>query len=356
MTLRQVRSRKDKDPKQGHQLTGGNKMADEFRALVLEEQENGVLASIKQLTEGQLPEGDVTVLVSHSTLNYKDGMILKGVGRLVRKYPHVPGIDLVGSVETSGSDIYNVGDKVLLTGWGVGEKHWGGFAQKARVKSQWLVPLPEGLTERRAMAIGTAGFTAMLAVMELEANGVKPDSGPILVTGGNGGVGGVAISILAECGYEVHASTGRPQLANHLKSIGVSEIIPREELATTPERPLISERWAGAVDAVGGNTLASILPQIKYGGAVAACGLAGGAELNTTVIPFLLRGIKVLGIDSVMCPSEKRKTAWERIASNLSVGSLDALTEVMTLEDLPELAGKILKGETKGRVVVDVNA
>ena len=206
------------------------------------------------------------------------------------------------------------------------------------------------------MAIGTAVFTAMLAVMELEANGIKPDSGPILVTGGNGGVGGVAISILAECGYEVHASTGRPQLANHLKSIGVSEIIPREELATAPERPLISERWAGAVDAVGGNTLASILPQIKYGGAVAACGLAGGAELNTTVIPFLLRGIKVLGIDSVMCPSEKRKTAWERIASNLSVESLDALTEVMTLEDLPELAGKILKGETKGRVVVDVNA
>ena len=331
-------------------------MTDGFRALVLEEQEKGVSASIEHLTESQLPEGDVTVVVSHSTLNYKDGMVLKGVGRLVRKYPHVPGIDLVGTVESSGSEIYKIGDKVILTGWGVGEAHWGGFAQKARVKSQWLVPLPETLTEQRAMAIGTAGFTAMLAVMELEANGVKPDSGPILVTGGNGGVGGVAISILAECGYEVHASTGRPQLADHLKSIGVSQIIPREELAVIPERPLVSERWAGAVDAVGGNTLASILPQIKYCGAVAACGLAGGAELNTTVIPFLLRGVKLLGIDSVMCPFEKRKTAWKRISTNLSMASLDTLTEVVTLGDLPDLAGKILKGETKGRVVVDVNA
>ncbi|NKB19710.1 MAG: acryloyl-CoA reductase [Alphaproteobacteria bacterium] len=331
-------------------------MADEFRALVLEEAEKGVSASIQQLTDDQLPEGDVTVAISHSTLNYKDGMVLKGIGRLVRNYPHVPGIDFAGTVESSESDDYKPGDNVVLTGWRVGEAHWGGYAQKARVKSDWLVPLPSSMTEQRAMAIGTAGFTAMLAVMELEAHGITPKSGPILVTGGNGGVGGVAISILSGCGYEVHASTGRPQLADHLKSIGASEIISREELDVVPERPLIAERWAGVVDAVGGNTLASILPQMKYRGAVAACGLAGGAELNSTVIPFLLRGVKLLGIDSVMCPFDQRKKAWERLAADLSMESLDALTKIVPLGDLPELAGQILKGETQGRVVVDVNA
>jgi acrylyl-CoA reductase (NADPH) len=330
-------------------------MADEFRALVLDEAEKVVSASIQQLTDDQLPEGDVTVAISHSTLNYKDGMVLKGIGRLVRNYPHVPGIDFAGTVESSESASYKAGDKVVLTGWRVGEAHWGGYAQKARVKSDWLVPLPEMMTEKRSMAIGTAGFTAMLAVMELEAHGIMPDSGPVLVTGANGGVGGVAIGILAGCGYEVHASTGRPQLADHLKSIGASEIIPREELDVVPERPLASERWAGVVDAVGGNTLASILPQMKYRGAAAACGLAGGVDLNSTVIPFLLRGVKLLGIDSVMCPFDQRKAAWQRLATDLSVDSLDALTEVVSLDKLPELAGKILKGETRGRIVVDLN-
>ena len=330
-------------------------MTDGFRSLVLEEAGKGVSASIQQLTDNQLPDGDVTVAISYSTLNYKDGMVLKGVGRLVRNYPHVPGIDFVGTIETSESDNYKPGDKVILTGWRVGEAHWGGYSQKARVKANWLVPLPGALTEQRAMAIGTAGFTAMLAVMELETHGITPDSGPVLVTGGNGGVGGVAIGILSGCGYEVHASTGRPQLADHLKSIGVSEIIPREELDVVPERPLTAERWAGVVDAVGGNTLASILPQMKYRGAVAACGLAGGVELNSTVIPFLLRGVKLLGIDSVMCPLDQRKVAWKRLTTDLSVDSLDALTEVVSLDKLPELAGKILKGETQGRIVVDVN-
>jgi len=331
-------------------------MADGFRALVLDEVEKVVSASIQQLTDDQLPEGDVTVAISHSTLNYKDGMVLKGVGRLVRNYPHVPGIDFAGIIEASESDNYKAGDKVVLTGWRVGEGHWGGYAQKARVKSDWLVPLPEGMSEKRSMAIGTAGFTAMLAVMELEAHGVTPDSGPVLVTGGNGGVGGVAVGILAGCGYEVHVSTGRQQFADHLKSIGASKIIPREELDVVPERPLASERWAGVVDAVGGNTLASILPQMKYRGAVAACGLAGGVELNSTVIPFLLRGVKLLGIDSVLCPFEQRKAAWARLTKDLSVDALDSITEVVALGDLPDLAGKILKGETQGRVVVDVNA
>ena len=331
-------------------MTGG------FRALVLEEAEKGVSASIQQLTDDQLPDGDVTVAISHSTLNYKDGMILKGIGRLVRNYPHVPGIDFAGVVESSESNSYQPGDKVVLTGWRVGEAHWGGYAQKACVKSEWLVPLPPAMSEKRAMALGTAGFTAMLAVMELEAHGVTPDSGPVLVTGGNGGVGGVAIGILAGLGYQVHASTGRPQLADHLKSIGAAEIIPREELDVVPERPLASERWAGVVDAVGGNTLASILPQMKYRGAIAACGLAGGAELNSTVIPFLLRAVKLLGVDSVMCPFDQRKIAWERLTTDLSMDALDAITEVVPLGDLPDLAGQILKGETQGRLVVDVNA
>lgn len=331
-------------------------MSDTFRALVLEEADKKITASVQELNQDQLPDGDVTVAVSYSTLNYKDGMVLNGIGRLVRNYPHVPGIDFSGAVEASSSSDYAVGDKVILTGWRVGEAHWGGYAEKARVKSDWLVPLPDGLTEQQAMALGTAGFTAMLAVMELQDHGVTPDSGPVLVTGGNGGVGGVAIAILAAGGYEVHASTGRPELADHLQSIGASEIIARDELDVVPERPLASERWAGVVDAVAGNTLASVLPQMKYHGAVAACGLAGGAQLNTTVVPFLLRGVKLLGIDSVMCPVERRKTAWSRLAKEMPKDALDSLTHVIPLADLPEQGSRILKGETQGRVVVDVSA
>ena len=331
-------------------------MSDTFRALVLEEADKKVSASIQQLNQEQLPDGDVTVAISYSTLNYKDGMVLNGIGRLVRNYPHVPGIDFSGTVESSSSSDYAVGDKVILTGWRVGEAHWGGYAEKARVKSDWLVPLPDGLTDKQAMALGTAGFTAMLAVMDLQDHGVTPGSGPVLVTGANGGVGGVAIAILAAGGYEVHASTGRPELAEHLKTIGATEIIARDELDVEPERPLATERWAGVVDAVAGNTLASVLPQMKYHGAVAACGLAGGAQLNTTVVPFLLRGVKLLGIDSVMCPIDRRKKAWARLAEEMPKNALDALTHVVSLADLPEQANRILKGETQGRVVVDVSA
>ncbi len=330
-------------------------MAGTFNALVLDEADRKVTASIKQLEESDLPDGDVTIAVSHSTLNYKDGMILKGVGRLVRTYPHVPGVDFSGIVEASDSPDYKPGDKVVLTGWRVGEAHWGGYAQRARVKSDWLVPLPDAISEKRAMALGTAGFTAMLAVIALEEAGIAPDSGPVLVTGANGGVGGVAICLLSALGYNVEASTGRMELADHLKSLGASEIIPRGELAEPPERPLLSERWAGAVDAVGGNTLACMLPQMRYRGAVAACGLAGGAELNTTVIPFLLRGVRLLGIDSVMCAVDRRRAAWARLATDMPMDRLDALTEVVALDALPALADRILKGETQGRIVVDLS-
>ena len=329
-------------------------MADTFTALVLDEADRKVTASIKELDEADLPAGEVTVAVSHSTLNYKDGMILKGIGRLVRNYPHVPGIDFAGTVEASDSADYKPGDKVLLTGWRVGEAHWGGYAARARVKADWLVPLPAGLSAQQAMALGTAGFTAMLAVIALEEAGVAPDSGPVLVTGANGGVGGVAISLLAALGYNVEASTGRPEFADHLKSLGAAEIIPRSELAAAPERPLLSERWAGAVDAVGGTTLACMLPQMRYHGAIAACGLAGGAEFNATVLPFLLRGVRLLGIDSVMCPAGPRRAAWARLADEMPKDKLDALTEMVALADLPALADSILKGETRGRVVVDL--
>ncbi|MBD21792.1 MAG: oxidoreductase [Rhodospirillaceae bacterium] len=331
-------------------------MENDFRALLLEKSEDGVSASIKQLKEEQLPEGDVTVSISYSTLNYKDGMILKGVGVLVRNYPHIPGIDFVGRVERSEASEYSVGDKVILTGWRVGEARWGGFSEKARVQSGWLVPLPKELTEKRAMAIGTAGLTAMLAVLEFQSNGLLPQNGPVLVTGANGGVGSVAISLLAGYGYEVHASTGRLDLSDDLKSIGASEIIAREELNAVPERPLLSERWAGVVDTVGGDTLATVLPQIKSRGVVAACGNAGGIKFSSTVIPFLLRGIKLSGIDSAMCPTGQRKKAWERLSEDLSTTALDGLTTTISLDDLPEFAGKILKGKIKGRTIVDVNA
>ena len=331
-------------------------MVDRFRALVLEEADRKVSASIQELDESRLPEGDVTVAVSWSTLNYKDGMVLKGLGRLVRTYPHVPGVDFAGTVTASDSPAYRPGDRVILTGWRVGETHWGGYAEKARVKSEWLVPLPDGLSERQAMALGTAGLTAMLAVMELQDHGVRPGTGPVLVTGANGGVGGVALSLLAAAGYEVHASTGRTALADHLRSLGAAEIVARDELAAVPERPLLSERWAGAVDAVGGNTLACLLPQMKYLGAVAACGLAGGTQLNTTVIPFLLRGVKLLGVDSVMCPSGRRVAAWSRLAAEMPKDALESLTHEVPLSALSAEADRILGGQIQGRLVVDVSA
>ncbi|HEY0525816.1 MAG TPA: MDR family oxidoreductase [Stellaceae bacterium] len=329
----------------------------EFRALVLHEREGGkVEARIETLSEDALPADDVTVAVQYSTLNYKDGLILQGLGRLVRKYPHVPGVDFAGTVESSTSPEFKPGDPVVLTGWRVGELSWGGYAQKARVKAGQLVRLPDGLSTKRAMAVGTAGFTAMLSVMALEDHGLSPDRGDVLVTGAAGGVGSVAVAILAKLGYRVAASTGRAETHDYLRGLGAAEIVDRATLAQPPARPLDTERWAGAIDAVGSTTLATILTQLKYGGSVAACGLAGGNDLPTTVIPFLLRGVNLLGIDSVMAPVERRRKAWDRIVRDLPMDKLDAMTETVPLAALPGLAPKILKGGVRGRVVVDVNA
>lgn len=329
-----------------------------FRALVLEKNAEGkAAASLRDLDETALPEGDVTVTVDHSTLNYKDGLCLSETGGgLVRNYPHVAGIDFAGTVETSTDPRYRPGDRVVLTGWRVGEVHWGGYAQKARVRADWLVPLPDGLTTRQAMAVGTAGFTAILAVLALEDHGLTPAQGEVLVTGAAGGVGSVAVSILANLGYQVAAVTGRPETESYLRDLGATRIIPRADLAETVKRPLESESWAGCIDAVGGAMLARVLGQMKYGASVAAVGLAGGAGLPGSVIPFLLRGVNLLGIDSVLCPFARRQKAWARLARDLPMTRLDAMIQPATLADLPTLGAAILRGEVRGRVVVDVNA
>ena len=329
-----------------------------FKALVVEKDEESgkTSASVQELGLDDLPHAEVTVAVEYSTVNYKDGLCIGPGGGLVRKYPHVPGIDFAGTVESSEDERYKPGDKVVLTGWRVGEAHWGGYAQKARVKAEWLVPLPDGLDTRQAMAVGTAGFTSMLAVMALEDHGLTPGHGPVLVTGAAGGVGSVATAILANLGYEVAGVTGRPETGDYLKSLGATQIVPREELNETTKRPLEAETWAGCVDAVGGDMLARVLGQMKYGTSVAAVGLAGGAALPATVIPFLLRGVNLLGIDSVMQPYDNRVRAWQRIASDLPMDKLEAMVQPATLADLPQLGSDILKGQVKGRVVVDVNA
>jgi acrylyl-CoA reductase (NADPH) len=329
-----------------------------FDALVVnkDEESGKTSAAVEQVSLDQLPEGNVVVNVEYSTVNYKDGLCIGPGGGLVREYPHIPGIDLAGTIESSDDPRYSAGDSVVLTGWRVGEVHWGGYSQKARVNADWLVPLPSGLSSRQAMAVGTAGFTAMLAVMALEDHGLKPDQGPVLVTGGAGGVGSVATAILANLGYEVAAVTGRPETEEYLRSLGATQIVPREEINETVKRPLERETWAGCVDAVGGDMLARVLGQMKYGGSVSAVGLAGGAGLPATVIPFLLRGVNLLGIDSVMQPYENRLRAWERIASDLPMDKLEAMIHPATLGDLPALGKDILKGQVKGRVVVDVNA
>ena len=329
-----------------------------FNALVVEkDDETGkTSAGVQQIELSDLPEGEVTVAVEYSTLNYKDGLCIGPGGGLVRKYPHVPGIDLAGVVETSSDARYKAGDKVVLTGWRVGEAHWGGYAQKTNVRADWLVPLPEGLDTRAAMAVGTAGFTAMLAVMALEDHGLAPGHGPVLVTGAAGGVGSVATAILANLGYEVAGVTGRPETAEYLKSLGATQVVAREDLAETVKRPLEAETWAGCIDAVGGEMLARVLGQMKYGASVAAVGLAGGAGLPATVIPFLLRGVNLLGIDSVMQPYGNRVRAWERIARDLPMDKLEAMIRPAILSDLPGLGRDILKGQVRGRVVVDVNA
>ena len=327
-----------------------------FNALVVrkDEESGKTSAAVETLEMSDLPQAEVTVSVEYSTVNYKDGLCIGPGGGLVRTYPHVPGIDFAGTVEASDDDRYTPGDKVVLTGWRVGEAHWGGYSQKVRVKADWLVPLPEGLDTRRAMAVGTAGFTAMLAVMALEDHGIKP--GPVLVTGAAGGVGSVATAILAALGHKVAAVTGRPEQASYLESLGATQIVAREEINETVKRPLESESWGGCVDAVGGAMLARVLGQMEYGASVAAVGLAGGANLPATMIPFLLRGVNLLGIDSVMQPYENRVRAWQRIARDLPMDKLEAMVTPATLADLPRLGEEILKGHVKGRVVVDVAA
>ncbi|MEL6432176.1 MAG: acryloyl-CoA reductase [Pseudomonadota bacterium] len=329
-----------------------------FNALVVEKDEESgkTSAAVKQIGENDLPEGDVTVAVEYSTVNYKDGLCIGPGGGLVRNYPHVPGVDFAGTVESSDDQRYKPGDKVVLTGWRVGEVHWGGYAQKARVNADWLVPLPDGVDSRWAMAVGTAGFTSMLAVMALEDHGLEPGRGPVLVTGAAGGVGSVATAILANLGYEVAGVTGRPETADYLKGLGASQIVAREQINETTKRPLEKETWSGCVDAVGGDMLARVLGQMNYGASVAAVGLAGGAGLPATVIPFLLRGVNLLGIDSVMQPYNNRKRAWERLAKDLPAEKLEQMIHPATLSDLPQLGADILKGQVKGRVVVDVNA
>lgn len=326
-----------------------------MKALVLRESAGKVTGVVEEVADSQLPAGNVTVAVQYSTLNYKDGLVLGGLGRLVRQYPHVPGIDFVGTVEASESPRWKRGDAVILTGWRVGEAHWGGYAQRARVKSEWLVALPEGLTPQRAMAIGTAGFTAMLAVMALEKHGLAPGHGEVLVTGAAGGVGSVSTAVLAKLGYSVVASTGRPETHDYLKSLGAATIIDRAAIATPSGKPLDPERWAAAVDSVGGSTLAAILSQLKYRSAVACCGLAGGTKLETTVIPFLLRGVSILGIDSVAAPTSERIVAWARLARELPGDKLDSMSKTVGLDDLATLGRDIVAGRVQGRVVVDVN-
>ena len=329
-----------------------------FRAVLVEKDDEGkTSASVQTLADDRLPEGEVTVAVDYSTVNYKDGLCIGPGGGLVRNYPHVPGIDFAGTVEASDDARYKPGDKVVLTGWRVGEAHWGGYAQKARVLADWLVPLPEGLDTRQAMAVGTAGLTAMLSVMALEDHGLRKDHGPVLVTGAAGGVGSVATAILANLGYEVAAVTGRPETAEYLTDLGATQIVARDTFAEVTRKPLESELWAGCVDAVGGVMLGRVLKQMKYGCSVAAVGLAGGAAIEGALItPFILRGVNLLGIDSVMQPYEARLRAWQRIASDLPMDRLNAMVHPATLSDLPQLGRDILKGQVKGRVVVDVNA
>jgi acrylyl-CoA reductase (NADPH) len=326
-----------------------------FRALLLEETGGTVTASIRELDDSTLPNGNVTVAVEYTTVNYKDGLVISGGGGLVKRWPHVPGIDFAGTVQSSERSDYRVGDKVVLTGWRVGETQWGGCAQKASVNGDQLVPLPAGLSTRQAMAVGTAGFTAMLAVMALEAHGLAPAAGEVLVTGAAGGVGSVATAILANRGYRVVTSTGRVEAHEYLKGLGAASVIDRSPFAEPAKRPLESERWAGCIDSVGGNTLARVLAQTKYGCSVAAVGLAGGSKLEHTVLPFILRGVNLLGIDSVMCPKPRRIEAWTRLCKDLPMEKLETMTVSATLADVPRLAAEILKGQIRGRVVIDVN-
>ncbi|KXS37874.1 oxidoreductase [Modicisalibacter tunisiensis] len=325
-----------------------------FKAILIDKTDDGQQATLETLDEARLPDGDVTVRVECSTLNYKDALAITGKGPVVREFPMVPGIDLAGTVETSSHPDYRPGDEVVLNGWGVGEKHWGGLAEKARLNGDWLIPRPAAFNARQCMAIGTAGYTAMLSVMALERQGVTPESGEILVTGASGGVGSYAITLLNRLGYTVVASTGRPEEAEYLKSLGASELIDRRTLSD-PGRPLARERWAGAIDAVGSHTLANVLAATRYGGAVAACGLAQGMDLPATVAPFILRGVTLTGIDSVMQPREVRIEAWRRLGELLPAESLDAITRTIGLDEAIAQADELLAGRVRGRLVVTLD-
>ena len=324
-----------------------------FRAIVVEKAEGGTKAALTDFDEANLMEGDVTVRVEYSTVNYKDGLAITGKAPVVRRFPMIAGIDLAGTVENSSHPAWKSGDKVILNGWGCGETHLGGYGAKARVKGDWLVPLPKSMSAREAMAIGTAGYTAMLAVIALERHGLKPERGPIAVTGAAGGVGSVATTILAKLGFSVSAVTGRTGEADYLKGLGATEIIERKELAGPP-KPLAKERWAGAIDAVGSTTLANLLSMTRYGGAVAACGLAGGMDLPASVAPFILRGVCLYGIDSVMCPLPQRQEAWKRLETDLDRQKLATMTREIGLAGVPEAAASILAGQVRGRIVVKI--
>ena len=330
-------------------------MSDTFKALVLTQEDGKTVGTIRELDNDDLPDGDVLLAVEYSSLNFKDGLAITGKGKIVRQWPLVPGIDLAGRVLESSSGDYAPGDRVILTGWGVGEKYWGGYSQRQRVQSEWLVPLPAGLESRQAMAIGTAGFTAMLCVMTLEGAGVTPDKGSVLVTGASGGVGSIAVAILAKLGYQVTAVSGKGDASEFLRQLGASEILTRDEMSQ-PARPLEGQRWAGAIDTVGSTMLARVLAETSYGGCVAACGLAGGADLPTTVMPFILRNVSLRGVDSVSCPTERRKTAWQRLVTDLPEAALGEIGQLASLAQLPELADKIVRGGIRGRIIVDPNA
>lgn len=329
-----------------------------FKALVLDNADGHLSADVRTLEPEALPEGDVTLSVLYSSLNYKDALAVTGKGKIIRgAFPFVPGIDLVGIVASSASTAYRPGDVVIGTGWGLGEHHWGGYAQKQRVRSEWLVPLPDGLSPQDAMVIGTAGLTAMLSVMALEAHDLTPEHGEVVVTGASGGVGSMAVALLAAGGYAVVASTGSATAYDYLKALGAARIIPRDELGQGPRRPMDSARWAGAVDAVGGTTLAAIISQLERHASVAACGLAGGHEVHTTVYPFILRGTNLLGIDSNTCPLPRRRQAWHRLSQALSRDALDRMSAgIIGLEELPAKSEDILSGRVRGRIVVDVHA
>lgn len=325
-----------------------------YKAIQINKDDEGYRAELVELDDNQLPEGDVTIDVEYSTLNYKDGLAITGKAPIIRSFPLTPGIDLAGTVSTSDHPDYKPGDKVVLNGWGVGEGHSGGLAQKARMKGDWLVPLPKQFTTKQAMAIGTAGYTAMLCVLALERNGVTPEQGEILVTGANGGVGSIAVSVLAKLGYQVVAMTGRPEESDFIKQLGASEIIDRKEYAE-PAKPLARERWAGVVDVVGSHTLANSIAATKYNGTVAACGLAGGMDLPSTVAPFILRGITLAGVESVMCSKERRIEAWQRLAADLDISNLEAIAQDIKLSEAIDNASLLLEGKIRGRVIVDVN-